>query len=141
VGSCGRRGADVRIPLREIVFRFVHSSGPGGQNVNRVASKVMMRWNVQTSSSITEEVRARFVARFASRINAAGDLLLFCERHRERERNREDCLERLSRMLESVAAPPRARRKSRAPRSAAEHRLRDKRMRAEAKRRRKDPVD
>ena len=134
-------GAKVRIPLREILFRFVRSSGPGGQNVNRVASKVMMRWSVRTSPSITDEVRARFVTQFASRINAAGELLLFCDRHRERERNREDCLERLSRMLESVAAPPRPRRRARAPRSVAEHRLREKRMRAETKRRRKNPVD
>jgi ribosome-associated protein len=129
--------ANVRVPLREILFRFVRSSGPGGQNVNRVASKAMMRWNVRTSPSIAEDVRARFVARFASRITARGDLLLACDRHRERERNREDCLERLSRMLASVAAPHRPRRKTRTPRSAAERRLHDKRMRAETKRHRR----
>jgi ribosome-associated protein len=130
-------GASVRVPFREIVFRFVRSSGPGGQNVNRVASKAVMRWNVRASPSIAEDVRARFVARFASRITAEGDLLLAGDRHRERERNREDCLERLSRMLASVAAPPRPRRRTRAPRSVAERRLRDKRARAETKRRRR----
>jgi ribosome-associated protein len=129
--------ASVRVPLREITFRFVRSSGPGGQNVNRVASKAVMRWNVRASESIAEDVRTRFIARFASRITAEGDLLLGCDRHRERERNREDCLGRLSRMLASVAAPPRPRRKSRAPRSVAERRLHDKRMRAETKRRRR----
>jgi ribosome-associated protein len=128
---------NVRVPLREIAFRFVRSSGPGGQNVNRVASKAVMRWNVRTSPSIAEDIRARFVARFASRITAEGDLLLGCDRHRERERNREDCLERLSRMLASVVAPPRPRRKSRAPRSVAGRRLHDKRTRAETKRRRR----
>jgi ribosome-associated protein len=125
------------VPLREIVFRFVRSSGPGGQNVNRVASKAVMRWSVQTSPSIAQDVRARFVARFASRITAEGDLLLACDRYREQKRNREDCLERLRRMLASVAVPPRLRRKTRAPRSVAEHRLRDKRIRAETKRRRR----
>jgi ribosome-associated protein len=128
---------NVRVPLREIGFRFVRSSGPGGQNVNRVASKAVMRWNVRTSPSIAEDIRARFVARFASRITAEGDLLLGCDRHRERERNREDCLERLSRMLASVAAPPRPRRRTRAPRGVAERRLHDKRVRAETKRRRR----
>lgn len=130
-------GASVRVPFREIVFRFVRSSGPGGQNVNRVASKAVMRWNVRASPSIAEDVRARFVARFASRITAEGDLLLAGDRHRERERNREDCLERLSRMLASVAAPPRPRRRTRAPRNVVERRLRDKRARAETKRRRR----
>jgi ribosome-associated protein len=115
----------------------VRSSGPGGQNVNRVASKAVLRWSVQTSPSIAEDVRARFVARFASRITTEGDLLLACDRYRERERNREDCLERLNRMLASVAAPPRPRRKTRPPRGVAEQRLRDKRMRAETKRRRR----
>jgi ribosome-associated protein len=113
-------GASVRVPFREIVFRFVRSSGPGGQNVNRVASKAVMRWNVRASPSIAEDVRARFVARFASRITAEGDLLLAGDRHRERERNREDCLERLSRMLASVAASPRPRRKTRAPRNVGD---------------------
>ena len=129
--------ASVRVPLREITFRFVRSSGPGGQNVNRVASKAVMRWNVRASESIAEDVRTRFIARFASRITAEGDLLLGCDRHRERERNREDCLERLSRMLASVAAPPQPRRRTRAPLSVAERRLHDKRMRAETKQRRR----
>jgi ribosome-associated protein len=130
-------GVNAHVPFREIVFRFVRSSGPGGQNVNRVKSKAVMRWNVRASPSIAEDVRARFVARFAARITADGDLLLVSDRHRERERNRQDCLERLSRMLASVAASPRPRRKTRMPRSVRERRLLDKRMRAETKRRRR----
>jgi ribosome-associated protein len=130
-------GAHAHVPFREIVFRFVRSSGPGGQNVNRVKSKAVMRWNVRASPSIAEDVRARFVARFAARITAEGDLLLASDRHRERERNRQDCLERLSRMLASVAASPRPRRKTRTPRSVRERRMHDKRMRAETKRRRR----
>jgi len=130
-------GVNAHVPFREIVFRFVRSSGPGGQNVNRVKSKAVMRWNVRASPSIAEDVRARFVAQFAARITAEGELLLASDRHRERERNRQDCLERLSRMLASVAASPRPRRKTRTPRSVRERRLLDKRMRAETKRRRR----
>ena len=130
-------GVNAHVPFREIVFRFVRSSGPGGQNVNRVKSKAVMRWNVRASPSIAEDVRARFVAQFAARITAEGDLLLASDRHRERERNRQDCLERLSRMLASVAASPRPRRKTRTPRRVRERRLLDKRMRAETKRRRR----
>jgi ribosome-associated protein len=125
---------NLRIPLREIEFRFVRASGPGGQNVNRVASKAVLRWRVLASPSISQEARERFVARFASRITAAGDLVLASDRHRERERNREDCLERLRRMLAAVAVAPARRRKTRPPRSVAERRLQDKRMRAEKKR-------
>ena len=127
---------NVRIPLREIVFRFVRSSGPGGQNVNKVSSKAVLRWNAATSPSVAADVRRRFLGRFASRITADGDLVLACDRYRDRERNRDDCLERLRQMLAAAAVPPKPRRKTRVPRRAAERRLRDKRMRAEKKQRR-----
>ncbi|MET0152251.1 MAG: alternative ribosome rescue aminoacyl-tRNA hydrolase ArfB [Candidatus Binatia bacterium] len=130
-------GDKVRIPLREIGFRFVRSSGPGGQNINKVASKAVLRWSAATSPSVASDVRGRFLARFAARITSEGDLVLACDRHRERERNRDDCLERLRQMLAAVIAPPKPRRKTRAPRAAAERRLRDKRMRAVKKQHRR----
>ncbi len=95
-------GDKVRIPLREIGFRFVRSSGPGGQNVNKVASKAVLRWSAATSPSVAEDVRGRLLARFAARITSEGDLVLACDRHRERERNRDECLERLRQMLAAV---------------------------------------
>jgi ribosome-associated protein len=97
----------------------------------------MLRWNVARSRSVAADVRGRFLERFAARITSDGELVLACDRHRERERNRDDCLERLRRMLAAAASPPKPRRKTRAPRTAAERRLRDKRMRAETKERRR----
>jgi ribosome-associated protein len=130
-------GDKIRIPLREIVFRFVRSSGAGGQNVNKVASKAVLRWSAAKSPSVASDVRARFLARFGARITSEGDLVLACDRHRERERNRDECLERLRHMLAAVVTPPKLRRKTRAPRAAAERRLRDKRMRSVKKQQRR----
>lgn len=126
----------IRIPLWEIVFRFVRSSGPGGQNVNKVSSKAVLRWPAAASPSLPDDVRGRFLERFASRVTAKGEVVLACDRHRDRERNRDDCLEKLRGMLAEVAAPPKPRRKTRASRGSVERRLESKRIRSEQKRQR-----
>ncbi len=126
----------IRIPLWEIVFRFVRSSGPGGQNVNKVSSKAVLRWPAAASPSLPDDVRSRFLERFASRVTAKGEVVLACDRHRDRERNRDDCLEKLRGMLAEVAAPPKPRRKTRASRGSVERRLESKRIRSEQKRQR-----
>jgi ribosome-associated protein len=123
----------IRIPDREIAFRFVRSSGPGGQNVNKVASKAVLRWDAASSPSLPTDVRLRFFERFGSRITVAGEIVIACDRYRDRERNRDDCLERLRRMLAEVAIAPTPRKKTRPRRGAVERRLRDKRARAERK--------
>lgn len=124
----------IRIPLREIAFRFVRSSGPGGQGVNKVSSKAVLRWAAAASPSLPEDVRSRFLRRFGSRVTAAGEVVLACDRHRDRGRNRGDCLERLRGMLAEVAAAPKPRRRTRASRGSIERRLESKRIRAERKR-------
>ncbi|HSD11374.1 MAG TPA: alternative ribosome rescue aminoacyl-tRNA hydrolase ArfB [Candidatus Binatia bacterium] len=127
----------MRVPEREIVFRFVKSSGPGGQNVNKVASKAVLRWNAASSPSISADIRRRFLERFGSRITAAGEIVIASDRHRDRERNREDCLDRLRRMLAEVAVAPAPRKRTRPHRGAVERRLRDKRARAGRKQERR----
>ena len=127
----------IRIPDREIAFQFVRSSGPGGQNVNKVASKAVLRWDASSSPSLPADVRRRFLERFGSRITAAGEIVIASDRHRDRERNRDDCLERLRRMLAEVAIAPTPRRKTLPRRGAVERRLRDKRARAERKQERR----
>ena len=123
----------MHVPDREIVFQFVKSSGPGGQNVNKVASKAVLRWNVASSPSLGADVRRRFFERFGSRITAAGEIVIACDRYRDRERNRDECLERLQRMLADVAVAPKLRKKTRPSRGAVERRLGAKRARAERK--------
>jgi ribosome-associated protein len=129
----------LRVPLREFRFRFVRSSGAGGQNVNKVNTKAVLRWSVGRSRSLPEGVRRRFVARFPRRITSRGDLVLTSQRFRDRGRNVADCLEKLRAMLLEVAVAPRTRKPSRPTRASVVRRLESKRRTAVKKSRRQRP--
>jgi ribosome-associated protein len=116
----------VHVPLAELRFQFARASGPGGQNVNKVESKAVLRWDVGASRAVPVAVRARFRERYARRISAEGVLVLASQRHRERERNVADCLAKLGAMLAEVATPPRPRKATRPSRAAKERRLAEK---------------
>jgi ribosome-associated protein len=135
-----RINSQIEIPLRELRFRFVRSSGPGGQNVNKVASKAVLRWNVAGSPSIPDAVRERFLAQNKRRINERGELLLSSQRFRDQPKNVADCLDKLRTMLVAAAMKPRSRKKTQIPKGAREVRLREKRAMAEKKRRRVPPA-
>lgn len=124
--------ARIRIPDAEFHFHFVRSGGPGGQNVNKVASKAQLRWSVATSPSLPPDVRARFLERYASRITSSGELLLASQRFRDQARNAADCLDKLRTMLTAVATAPRKRKATRPTRSSQENRL-EKKQRTAAK--------
>src|SRR5271170_1923369 len=96
----------LRIPLDEFSFTFARSGGPGGQNVNKVNSKAVMRWPVATSTSLPDAVRYRFMAKYAARITADGELVLTSQKYRDQSRNIDDCLEKLTAMITSVAVAP-----------------------------------
>jgi ribosome-associated protein len=102
----------MNIPESEIEFSFVRSSGPGGQNVNKVNSKAVLRWNVVSSPSLREDVRARFLHEYASKLTSDGDLILTSDSFRDQGRNRDDCLQKLHDMIQKVALPPKARKKT-----------------------------
>ena len=123
----------LRIPETEFVWSYVRSGGPGGQNVNKVASKAVLRWNVTASPSLPEDVKARLRARQANRITAEGDLVLTSQRFRDQERNRQDCLDKLREMIAEAAVRPKARRKTKPTRGSQEARLRAKKRRAATK--------
>jgi ribosome-associated protein len=125
--------ADLRIPEDELEWTYVRSGGPGGQNVNKVASKAVLRWNVAASRSLPEDVKARLRALQANRITAEGDLVLTSQRFRDQERNRQDCLDKLRQMIAQAAARPKARRKTKPTRGSQEARLRAKKRRAATK--------
>ena len=131
----------VRIALGELEFRFVRSSGPGGQNVNKVNTKAVLRWNVASSASLHEDVRQRFIARHVRRLTREGELVITSQRYRDQARNVADCLEKLRQMLGAVATPPRARKKTRAPARVVRERLESKRRRAATKHRRRGRFD
>ncbi len=124
---------NIRVADRELRFSFVRSSGPGGQNVNKVNSKAVLRWSVATSGGLPEGVRGRFSARYRSRINDAGELVLTSERYRDQPRNEEDCRQKLRDMLLAVARPPKRRRKTKPTKASIERRHDQKRTRSRKK--------
>jgi ribosome-associated protein len=138
--SIPAQGVTVTLPLGELRFSFARSSGPGGQNVNKVESKAVLRWGVGASRAVPAAVRARFRDRFAKRITDEGVLVLSCQRHRERERNVAECIAKLGAMLAEVATPPKPRKATRPSRAAKERRLAEKKRasRRKAERRGRD---
>ena len=127
------------IPLRELRFEFARASGPGGQNVNKRATRATLRFPVATSPSLPAPVRARLLAIGKRRLSAAGELVISSQRFRDQGRNVADCLEKLRALLRDSATPPRPRRPTRPTRAAVERRLQAKRLRSEAKQRRRGP--
>ena len=127
----------LRIATDEFEWSFVRSAGPGGQNVNKVNSKAVLRWPVAESASLPQAVRERFLARYGTRVTAEGDLLVTSQRYRDQGRNVEDCLAKLSEMVRAVAAPPVKRKPPKVTRTMRERRLQAKREHSEKKQRRR----
>src|SRR5205807_1831747 len=110
--------SQVVVPWPEFEWSFVRSGGPGGQNVNKVASKAVLRWNVARTASLPAPVKARLLQQQATRITATGDLLVSSQRSRDRERNREDCLAKLADMIRRATVSPRRRKATRPTRGS-----------------------
>ena len=127
---------ELKIPLREFRFTFSRSSGPGGQNVNKVNTKALLRWSVAGSPSLPEAVRKRLLAKYGRRVTSEGDLLISSQRFRDAGRNVADCMEKLRAMLGEVAAAPRRRRPTKPTRASVRHRLEQKRRQSRKKRQR-----
>src|SRR6202040_508780 len=110
----------IRIPPNEFQWSFARSGGPGGQNVNKVASKAVLRWNVTTSPSLPDDVRGRLQAQQRWKITVEGDLILTSQRYRDQERNKQDCLEKLRHMILQATIIPKPRKSSKPGRAARE---------------------
>ena len=131
----------VIIPAAELEERFSRASGPGGQNVNKVASKVELRWNARTSSALRESDRSWILARLSGRLTEAGELVVRASRTRDQVRNRAEARARLADLVRAALARPRRRVATRPSRSSVERRLSGKKRRATLKRNRQPSED
>lgn len=123
----------------ELRFDFIAASGPGGQNVNKVASAAQLRFDAAASPNLDPALRQRLRRLAGRRMTKEGVLVIQAQRFRSQEQNRRDAVERLLALLREAASPPRIRRRTRPPRSAATARLVEKKRHSERKQNRRDP--
>ena len=129
--------SSITIPDHELEESFIRSSGPGGQNVNKVSSAVQLRFDVRASSSLTETARQALLS--GGRLTRSGVLVITAQRFREQEKNRADARLRLVEILRHAATPKAVRRATKIPRASKRKRLDGKKRRAEIKRGRAKP--
>ena len=128
-----RINAQISIDEAEIEERFIRASGPGGQNVNKLASAVQLRFDVRRSKSLPDDVRTRLERLCGKRLSKDGVLVITAQRHRTQERNRRDALDRLVSLLARAAVAPAARRATKPTAGSHERRLQSKKRRGSLK--------
>lgn len=123
---------NIRINDNELRFGFIRASGPGGQNVNKVATAVQLRFDVR-ASSLPEEVKSRLIHLAGNRVTDDGVVLIEAKQFRTQEQNREDAIQRLIALVRKALVKPKARKKTKPTKAAKEKRLKTKKQRGEIK--------
>jgi ribosome-associated protein len=119
---------EVTLLTSEIDFSFARSSGAGGQNVNKVNSKAILKWNLTTSRFFSNEIKIRLFALARNKINDQGDLILSSEKFRDQGKNIKECLEKLSDLITQASVPPKRRVPTKKTRSSQRKRLDGKKI-------------
>jgi ribosome-associated protein len=127
----------MKIPNTELQFTFSRSSGAGGQNINKVNTKVTMIWEIEKTKSISSFVKKRFIEKFSTYINQDGVVKIVSQRYRNQPRNISDCIEKLHVMLEEVAKPPKKRIDTKPTKGSIKKRITSKKNKADIKKNRK----
>jgi ribosome-associated protein len=131
--------AGVEIPDHELSLSFLRSSGPGGQNVNKVATAVQLRYDLEHSRALSEAVKLRLRGLSGRRLTAEGSVLIIARNHRTQERNRREAEQRLADLIRRALAEPKVRKATRPTRAAHERRLEHKVRQRRTKRLRAKP--
>lgn len=122
----------------ELTFEFVRASGPGGQNVNKVATAVQLRFDAARSASLPEAVKSRLIKLAGKRISADGILVIEAKKYRSQEQNRFDAIQRFRELVRKASEKPKPRRKTKPTKASKEERLKEKRKRGDVKKLRKE---
>lgn len=134
-----RIGPNLFLDESELDFEFVRSSGPGGQNVNKVATAVQLRFDLAANTSLPGDLKRRLRTAAGSKLVGDGVILITAQRHRTQHRNRQDAVDRLVGLIQEAATPPKRRKKTRRTKGSIERRIKAKKHRGEKKRDRQRP--
>lgn len=131
----------VTIPASELQYTASRSSGPGGQHVNKTDSRIQVRWNIPSSSALSDFLKQRVMKVLATRLTEDGDLLLASDSNRSQRRNKDDVTQRLAALVRDALVPPKPRRKTKPTRASRQKRLDEKKRRSDVKRQRGKKYD
>lgn len=128
----------IQIDEHELQFSYIRASGPGGQNVNKVATAVQLRFDIPNSPSLASDLKGRLIRLSGNRVNADGVLLIEAKRFRTQEQNREDAVQRFSELIRKAGEKPKVRHKTKPTKASKEERLKEKKQRGAIKKNRRN---
>jgi len=144
-GPLGAEGIDVapgvRIPATELMVSAISGGGPGGQHVNKSATRIVLQWNVRHSRALRDELRERVLQKLASRLDNEGNIRIVASEYRSQLQNRRAAFERLQQLIARALLVPRVRKATKPTYGSVQERLSTKKQRSDTKRQRRRPVD